>query len=85
MSPSESTFLFPNPHCLSYKPIVRLNPSFSKVLIDFFFLSSTSRVQVQRLVPSFTYRRNEISVVSSDFGDFGQLQQEEEHAVNRYK
>jgi hypothetical protein len=25
MSPSERTFLFPNPHCLSYKLIVRLS------------------------------------------------------------
>jgi len=27
----------------------------------------------------------QISVVSSDFGEFGQLQQEEEHAVKRCK
>jgi len=52
-----------------------------------FSLSSTSLVQDEnrKLVPSFIYRRNEISVVSSDFGDFDQLQQEEEHAVNRCK
>src|SRR5208337_3078843 len=76
-----------NPSALIASNISGLKPSFSKLLIDFFSLSSRSRVQDEdrRLVPSFTYRRNEISVVSLDFGDFGQLQQEEEHAVNRCK
>jgi hypothetical protein len=41
----------------------------------------------RKLIPSrsLTHCGNETSVVSSDFGDFGQLLQEEEHAGNRCK